>query len=187
MPRKYFTPANRTVIFTGFREGLEVSAIHDFCRQSLSLDPSLSAGLVDQGISVSSGKVYINFKDCVAARRAIAVLSKLSANEICSPGSHIEIWLKEQGRSSAVSSLISSQKRGKPSEVPEGATKEDSDTRLSNLNKFPTPNPENIATSHMNLSNKFCMPYIKGVDVNQLMELTCLSFSQHSARQGWRW
>jgi hypothetical protein len=135
MPRKYFTPANRTVIFTGFREDLEVSAIHEFCHQSLSVEPSLSAGLADQGISVTSGKVYINFKDCVAARRAITVLSKLSVDEICSPGSHIEIWLKELGRSSSVSSPISSKKGGNSSEIPEGATKKDF-RRLPNLNIF---------------------------------------------------
>jgi hypothetical protein len=132
MPRK-LTPANRTVIFMGFREGLAVNTIQEFCHRSLSLDPSLPAGLEDRGISVASGKVYINFKDCVAARRAIAVLSKLSADEICSPGSHIEIWLKDQGRSGSVSSLISSEKKGvaPPSKIPEGATKDDS-RRLSN-------------------------------------------------------
>jgi hypothetical protein len=136
MHKKRFTPANRTVIFSGFREDLDISAIHDFCRQSLSLDPSLSAGLVDKGISVSCGKVYINFKDCVAARRAIEVLSKLSADEICSPGSHIEIWLKDQGRTSSVSSLISSKKREEDtSKIPEGATKENT-RRLSNLKTF---------------------------------------------------
>jgi hypothetical protein len=150
MPRKYMTPANRTVIFTGFREGLGLSALHEFCHKCLSSDPSLSSGLVDQGISVASGKVYINFKDCVAARRGREVLSKLSADEICCPGSQIEIWIKDQGRSCSVSSLISPEKKGvaQPSKIPEGTTNEDSQ-RLS---------------KHINDDESFkqhCMPHAK--------------------------
>ena len=133
MPRKNFTPANRTVIFTGFREGLEVSTLNRFCDQSLSVDPSLPDGVVNR--VVSSGKVYINFRDCVAARKAINVLSKVSADEICSPGSHIEIFLKEQGRASSVSSLAS--------KIPQSAAKDNS-RRLYHPHKL-----------HMNIYNNF--------------------------------
>ena len=105
MRRRGFTPANRTVIFTGFNERLGTQAIIPFCLKCFSEDQWVFSSLVDHSaISVTSGKAYLNFKDCLAARRAIELLRDYSADDICDSGGRIEIWLKDRGRSSSVSS-----------------------------------------------------------------------------------
>ena len=106
--RTGFIPANRTVIFTGFNKRLEKDAIVPFCLKCFSADQLVLSGLVDQeAISVNSGKACVNFKDCVAARRAIELLRDCSVDDICDSGGRVDIWLKDRGRSSMVSSKAS--------------------------------------------------------------------------------
>jgi hypothetical protein len=100
MPRKYLIPADRTLIFIGFRSDLSVVAIEQYIRRCLG--PSLSAVLDDRNpISIAGGKAYINFNDSSAAQKARETLIKTKHNEICPAGAALEIWLKKDGRSNS--------------------------------------------------------------------------------------
>ena len=99
------TPPNQTVIFTGFRRDLDFTAIAQFVRGGLGA--SLSAELETRNsVSVTGGKVYINFKSGPAALQATEAFSKISAKEICNSNQKLEIWVKDQGRSNAKYSVL---------------------------------------------------------------------------------
>ena len=120
MPRKQLTPPDQTVIFAGFRKDLELVTVAQFVREAVG--PALYLDLEGRNpMSITGGKVYINFKNAHATSQAVEIFSNLSAKEICAPRERLEIWVKGQGRSNSKYSLldtVAGNEHGQPDQRP---------------------------------------------------------------------